>query len=444
MPDNVEQIRRVGSFLPDQPYVCLYAMAGDDCSLHFELDDLTPGQQADHEANQALTGMLQLALTGIGKPQDYVALYERFQEPPWAAALDVYHRTFARMGLSPVDASHFRYHPRDGFYQSVARDPTSVEMVNLYMTSGSNAVLHDNARALEISRNVNSKLHFALHAPKFGIPVPHTLVTTKAALDGAEVADLFRRYPHGLMLKTLGLAGARNVTSVDSVDDCKAYLEEYADDLEILLQEKLDTRRFTEMTVDLNVSDQQISISNVRQILFADGLWVGNLLGHSVPLSAAHQAVMLKVGEYARAHGYSTPEGGNCGVDYFIDGDDVIVTEINARWTGGLFPVQFLRQLGWTGDAVAFIDMAHQEELHQLLSFIDSHRYDPAAPPQGAGAFAFVPMGFSPYPTELQGEPYVFVWQIVLGDFEAFKQARRDELPERAFITAERISLGLG
>jgi hypothetical protein len=435
---------RVGSFLPEQPVPCLYAMAGDDCSLHFDLTELTPGQQADHEANQALTGMLQVALTGIGKPEDYVALYDRFTEAPWAGALARYHDAFRRMGLSPVEAGHFRYHPRDGYYESVAADLPDVPMINLYMTSGSNAVLHGDPDALEVSRNVNSKLHFALHAPAFGIPVPYTLVTTKGRLDGAEVADLFRRYPGGLMLKTLGLAGARNVTSVASVGDCRDYLEEYPDDLEILLQEKLDTRRFTEMTVDLDVSDSRISISNVRRILFADGLWVGNLLGDSVPLPDAHRAALLKVGEYARAQGYTTPEGSNCGIDYFIDGDEVVVTEINARWTGGLFPVQFLKQLSWTGDAVAFIDMAHQDDLDQVLSFIDAHRFDPAHPPAGAGQFGFVPMGFSPYPTELNGEPYVFVWQIVLGDFEAFKAARRAEVSERVFITADRISPGLG
>jgi len=441
---NREHPTRVGSFLPEQSVPCLYAMAGDDCSLHFDLKDLTPGQQADHEANQALTGMLQVALTGIGKAEDYVALYDRFTEAPWAGALARYHDAFRRMGLAPVEVAHFRHHPRDGFYESVAANRPDVPMINLYMTSGSNAVLHRDPQALAVSRNVNSKLHFARHAPAFGIPVPHTLVTTKEQLDGAEVADLFRRYPGGLMLKTLGLAGARNVTSVASVGDCKDYLEEYPGDLEILLQEKLDTGRFTEMTVDLDVSDTGIAISNVRRILFADGLWVGNLLGESVPLSDAHRAALLQVGEYARAQGYSTPEGSNCGIDYFIDGDAVVVTEINARWTGGLFPVQFLKQLGWAGDAVAFIDMAHQDDLGQVLSFIDAHRYDPDLPPTGIGQFGFVPMGFSPYPTELNGEPYVFVWQVVVGDFEAFQAARRVEVSERVFITADRISPGMG
>lgn len=416
-------------------------MAGDDCSLHFDLDRLTRKQQADHEANQVLTGMLQLALTGLGKPQDYVALYDRFLEAPWKEAMAVYHRAFRRMGLAPVEREHFRFHPREGFYASVASDPVPADLINLYMTSGSNAVLHRDEAALAVSRNVNSKLHFARHAPAFGLPVPETLITTKGELAGPHVSGMFRRFPQGLMLKTLGLAGARNVTPVASVDDCRAYLAEYPDALEILLQERLDTRRFTEMTADLNVSDTAISISNVRQILFADGLWVGNLLGESVPLTPAHRDLLLKVGEYARAQGYSTPEGSNCGVDYFIDGDDVVVTEINARWTGGLFPAEFLRHLGWRGDAVAFIDTAHEDDLDQLLAFIESHGYRPEGDRRRSRPFSFVPMGFSPFPADVDGQRHVFVWQIVLGDFAAFKAARRSELGPRVFVTAERIGL---
>ena len=46
-----------------------FSMAGDDCSLHFDLDALSQKQQADHRANQVLTGMLQLALMYMAKPQ---------------------------------------------------------------------------------------------------------------------------------------------------------------------------------------------------------------------------------------------------------------------------------------------------------------------------------------------------------------------------------------
>ena len=81
---------RAGAFVPDMAHACLYAMAGDDCSLHFDLEQLTPGQQEDHLANQVLTGMLLTALCGLGKPNDHVALYEHHREPQWRPLLDRY------------------------------------------------------------------------------------------------------------------------------------------------------------------------------------------------------------------------------------------------------------------------------------------------------------------------------------------------------------------
>lgn len=39
---------QAGSFFPGSHYSSIYAMAGDDCSLFFDLDDLTEKQQADH------------------------------------------------------------------------------------------------------------------------------------------------------------------------------------------------------------------------------------------------------------------------------------------------------------------------------------------------------------------------------------------------------------
>ena len=46
---------KVGSFSPAQKKPVLYAMAGDDCSLHHDMDQLTARQQVDHAENQMLT-----------------------------------------------------------------------------------------------------------------------------------------------------------------------------------------------------------------------------------------------------------------------------------------------------------------------------------------------------------------------------------------------------
>ena len=425
---------KVGSFIPEQSASTLYAMAGDDCSLHHNLSSLTPKQQVDHQENQVLTCALQVALVGLGKNSDHVALGAPFTDPAWGELLGHYGEMFAAMGLESVPEHQWQFHPLDGFYESVAASLPEVDLTNLYMISGSNQPLHQNPGALAVSRNVNSKLHFAEHAPLAGLPVPRTEVYSKRAIRERGADRLFSDLPNGVMVKLLGLAGSRNVFAVDSVEDCLDQIAEYDDDAQILLQEKLDIGKWREMTVDLTITSQEITISNVRQILFAGGKWVGNYISPELEVPEAHRAVLMQVGAYARDHGHVAQEGINCGIDYFVSGDEVIVTEINARWTGGLFPAEFLRRLAITQPAVAFFDMVPVAQVDAVRAFQREHLF-----PASGDAFAYVPMGFTPFAMEIEGAERYFVWQIVVGDFAAFVEAKRLALTEDAFPTADLI-----
>ncbi len=428
---------RVHSYFPGQDGRVLFALAGDDVSLHFDLENLTPKQQEDHQSNIVLTGMLEVALLCIGKPGDQVALYEEFQAEPWREMLDFYHHAFQQMGASVVRLDDCHFHPSQSYYASVADSNPQADLITLYMVSGSNSVLHKSQEALNMSRNVNSKVHFAAHAPEAGIPVPDTLVCTKKDLDSTGVADFFVKYDAKIILKTLGLAGARNVTPVSSVQEAKDYVAEYGDDMPVILQEKLDTERYTEMTVDLFVSHDEVRVANVRRILFGDGLWVGNLIGESVKLRAEDEATLLRVGEYARTHGYSAPEGLNLGIDYFVSDDDIIITEINARWTGGLFPAQVIKEIGLEGkDCVAFIDQVPVERLNDYQDFTKAYLKGTST-----ASFQSVPFGFGPFAVPGESGDFVFVWQIVEGDFEAFKRTKNERLGPEVLPTADRISL---
>ncbi len=430
---------RAGSFFPGKNYTSLFAMAGDDCSLHFDLDQLTAKQQADHLSNVELTAMLQVALAGIGHSGDHLALYDAYQQPSWQACLARYHAMFTRMVGDTVPLSHFSYHPKFTFYESVAglveAKPDLTDVVNLYMSSGSNAVIHKNPSLLEINRNVNSKQHFAEHAPAFGVPFPNTITCTKAELSTERVESFFAHHQGAVMAKLLGLAGARNVTAVSSVADCQTFVEEYGDDMFILLQEKLDLDFYTEMTVDLFVSNDEIHIANTRKLLFAEGLWVGNLIGESVQLTDAQIDVLLTVGKYARHHGYVSDIGSNCGIDFFIGQDgSIVVTEINARWTGGLFPAEMLKQIETGGrDAVAFFDVVDVSGRDAYVDFVEQHLVG-----THDGPFTIAPLGIGCFEVPMETGPAYYTWQIVLGDFEAFKAAKQ-VLGEGMLPTADLI-----
>ena len=430
---------RVANFSPGIPQSTTYAMSADDIELHFDADNLTPKQTEEFESLKDLMGFLQVALIGIGKPSDHLMLYDAFSQPPWPKRLKRLSGFFESMGIQTIPAQHWHYHPKQGFYESVAKDIPDTETFTLYLTSGSNKVIHADPDRLRISQDMNSKVFFAQHAPDFGIPVPETLVTTKGELGGSQVADFLSKHGNQIMLKILGLSGARNVTVVNSQQDCLDYVEEFPADLDVILQERLDLDRFTEMTVDLRITPDDISIANVRKIMFSEGLWVGNLLGPDVILTKAQEKVLMKVGEYARAHGFVLPEGINCGIDYFIDGDDVVVIEINARWTAGLFPTEIIKMAGAQQEtAVAFVDLVAADKFDTYLDFIDKHLFS-----RSPEDFAVIPNGVSAIPQMIDGQAFFFGWQTITGDFEAFKAARRAHLGDGVLMRAETISVQL-
>lgn len=414
-----------------------YAVTVDDMSLHFDPAKLTPKQRKDEAESADLMGFLQVVYIGLGKPADYVMMYEEFGVAPWPERLASITEFFKRMGIDHIPPEHRILHPKSDFYNSIARNLPPTDSITLYMTSGTNSVLHNDPEAYRVSQNVNSKIHFARNAPGFGIPVPETIVLTKGTLDAAEARDFIARHGNKVMMKILGLAGARNVTTVTSIQEAKDYVAEYEDSMELILQQRLDLTRFTEMTVDLRVTPDEIVIANVRKIMFADGVWVGNLIGPDVILTDAHKEVLLNVGAYARAQGFVCPEGINCGIDYFIAGDEVMVTEINCRWTGGLFPTEMIRKVGAQNEScVAFVDLVRDDKFNDWLDFIDRHLWK-----ETKGAFAMIPLGFSPIPQVINGVDHFLTWQVVAGDFDAFKQARRDELGDGALMRADSISL---
>ena len=413
----------------------LYAMIGDDCSLHHDLEKLTPKQQADHAENQMLTCTLQVALIGLGKSTDHVAMAEQFEEEAWFDLLSHYVHMFEQMLLTPVQSANISFHPLNRFYQNLSETLPPVDLINLYMISGSNMVLHNNSAALEISRNTNSKLHFAQNAPAAGIPVPVTEIYKKSEIESGHASHFFKKNKNGLMVKLLGLAGARNVFTAANVQECLSIVEEYEGNQDVLLQEIIDTKRFQEMTVDLTITPDKITISNVRKILFAGDKWVGNFISHELILTDSHREQLINVGKYARNQGHVAKEGTNCGIDYFIAGEEVIVTEINARWTGGLFPVEFLRKLNVKKPAVAFFDTIPMDQIATLQNFQQQHLYGVSK----RNSFQYVPMGFCPFKMDVDGASSLLIWQIVIGDFKSFVTACKNHFRDAGFSTADSI-----
>ena len=424
-------------FAPGQRRPVLFAMCGDDCELFFKREELNEKQRGEDRENRDLTSVLQVALMSMGKPADRVALFDDFLRPPWRQLLEFFHQLHQKVCGAVVPLDHCLFHPHRSFYTEVAKARAPGELAGLYMISGSNQAVHGSQDAWAISQAANSKMRLAQDARLRGIPTPETLVTTKHGLNSSETAAFFARHNQRLMLKIKGLAGARNVTVVAGVSEAEDYLRLFGPDTEVVLQEQLNTDEWTEMTVDLTLSEDAIDITNVRRILFADGLWVGNYLCDDLSLSQRQRQVLTDTGAYIRSLGYVAAEGLNCGIDYFVRGDDIKVIETNARWTGGLFPAWMRRRLkAGNQPTVCFFDAISLDKLSNYQAFARTHLYRP-----GKNPFSAVPLGFSPHTFESDGRERMHLWQMVIGDLEAFKSAKHKALGPQEMPTADKIKI---
>lgn len=416
---------KYGAYSPHLKAPALHALSSDDVPLHFDMNNLTEKQQQDYVEMGMLVAMLQVCLIGISKPEDYIGLFDGHDQPHFKEILHRYHAMMQQVGFDVVPLDHLITAPFETFYETLAEKLPPVDHVNFLMVSRSNEVIHGDRDAIERNLKLNSKYHFAQNAPGFGIPVPESLAVGPPLTGNPEVEALFARHNNQIMMKMTGMPGGRNVMVVNSVEEAdKTHGEVYADATEIVLQQRLSFDDYEEWTVDLLVTDDAITIDNCRHILLADGDWVGNHIPPTSPLSPEQEAVLLNVGEYARSHGLGSPEGHNMGVDFFIGKKgDVIITEINPRWTAGLLPSQVLKQLGTTDQhTIAYFEMIAIDTYPAYLDYVEQR-----LPGTGDRSFDVMPIGFSPFELEVNGQKVLNVWLVVRGDFAAY----RDEVHEK-------------
>lgn len=432
---------KADAYSPSLRVAAMHAMSSDDVPLYFDMDKLTKKQKQDHMEMCMLIGMLQICLIAISKPEDYVGVYEAIERQPFKEILERYYGMMLKAGFEVVPRDHLITASVDRFYEELADKLPAVEAINFLMVSRSNEVIHGDSAAIDRNIKLNSKFHFAENAPGYGIPIPETLCVSPPLNGNAEVDSLFARHGNQIMLKMPGTPGGRNVMAVSTVADADEALKEHYSGLaDVVLQQRLDLGMYEEWTVDLLVTDRSITIDNCRHILLADGIWVGNHIPPENPLTDAQKAVLLNVGEYARSFGLGSPEGNNLGIDFFIGKDgDIIVTEINPRWTAGLFPSEILKRLGRTDrHAIAYFDRLTMDSYSQYLDYVEQR-----LPSAEERSFDVMPIGFSPFDLEVDGQQILNVWLVVRGDFAAFRDEVKGLFGPGNFPAADLIPVEL-
>lgn len=427
----------VAPYFPDQEFPVLFAMSADEPYLYYPKGTLTEKHQAQAKLVMDIMAMFQVGMLILAKTTDSIAFYNAFQCSPWRHFLSWHHEILSCIFDDVTPKENFYYYPRDSFYQAIAADKQRQSFNNIIVSqmSHANEILHQDQLALLSSQLAHSKMELANRAHEFGIPVPPSMVCKRMDLSSQKVADIFSQYENQVILKISGMGGANNVAAVENPDQALEYLTGFPDDTPVLLQQKLDTSRYKEMTVDLHITERKAHIDNIRNVLVYDGLWIGNHMNSNLSLTESQKSTLLKVADYVHSVGYTNPHGLNCGIDFFIHDDELLVTEINARWTGGMLASQVVKKLKLQStDLYAFIDHIVISDMEKYMGFVEANIYDASEK-----SFAVIPIGFSPYVQNIEEQERILIWMSVVGDFAAFIAAKDDALGANEIITANKI-----
>ena len=428
---------KFGSFSPGLKVPALHALRADDIPMYFDMDNLTAKQADDFKESNVIGAMLQTCLMGISKPEDYIAVFEAVIQPPFDDVAKRYNAIMQKVGLPVVPLDHLIATPIETFYEHVAANLPDVEIVDFMMVSPPNQILHGSQEAVDVIFKLNSKFHFAQNAPSFGIPVPESLAVTPPLANQASVESLFARHNNQIMMKLDGMPGGRNVVPVSTVAEADDILAEvYPSSTEVVLQQRLNLQEYEEWTVDLLITESAITVDNTRHILLSEGNWVGNHIPPASPLTSEQETLLVNVGKYAQSFGFGTAEGSNMGIDYFIGKDgSIIVTEINPRWTAGLLPSEVLKRIGTTDQhTIAYFDMIKLDDYEQYLSYVEQH-----LPGARDESFDVIPIGFSPFPLDMEGIDMCYVWLVVRGDFVAYREDVQSQFTAGNFPVSAQI-----
>ncbi len=280
---------------------------------------------------------------------------------------------------------------------------------------------------LEISKKVNSKIELVTSSKKYNFQIPHSLVFTKKEI--MQMKKLPKRFSNKeFILKTDGLGGGFNVRKCTNLKDCKVFLNDFNEDTEFILQEKIDGDVFNEYISDFIIQTKKITLANTRLKLTLDNQWFGNVY---LPISFNKFQLnnLMKCAKYLQKIGFCSPDGFIAGLDFFQNKKDQFIFEINARWTGGFPIAMLLKKLGVLNKipAISYLDKIKENEIEIYKKFVETHLY--SSKRDLKNGFAILPVAFSPYVEK----KFLTVWFVVLGDYEKFLEAKKHLFSKESF-----------
>lgn len=284
---------------------------------------------------------------------------------------------------------------------------------------------------LTASARVNAKTTLAQLATQYGFTIPRSILTTvaeaAAVYDNELAADQKSVY-----VKIDGLGGGSNVVRAASRAEVAAIAERYLGTTPCILQRAIDDTHFETIHI-YHVSNTAITYDGSRAKMTHDGAWYGNVFDPRIRLNAKQRATLDAAARAIQQEGYAASEPLLVGFDAFMDSEEVLITECNARWLGSTPPEYMLRRLGVYDAvrAVSTIDSVTEHEFPKFMDWVQNHLFNPRN--KTVLPYAVLPLGISGY-VDNGGR---LVSLIIVGDLHECISALRKTFSDQSFPLME-------
>lgn len=344
---------------------------------------------------------------------------------------DWHKKVYASVGIEHSENLHFL--EPDEIYPDALINCKNGELVTTISLSHKLQSCVDLSRKIAISKKANSKKELPAQAAKAGFAIPKSGLFASEDLCLEKIQEHFDFPAHDLIMKADGLGGGVNVRTITSLSDCHEFAKDFARDEIFILQERLDFTKYDQYMADFVIRDNGIECVSTRLKLVAGNRWFCNIYSPRVLVNGQNLPDLIRCAENLRELGYSSETGFVCGIDFFQRNKEVLITDVNARWTGGLPAAILLEKLNLNEHLVtSHLDHILESDMAHYQKFVEKHLYCPEsnAALERPGSFALLPLSFSAQARESM----LAVWFLVIGDFLEFLNAKpdyelRDSLP---------------
>ncbi len=412
-------------------------MIGDEPLMFQRWEELSTYQQEHHASMRFNILPFAMCFIAVSRSDDEVFLDELFleKEELFNWHLHIY------SSLNMQTSNRLRFMEPDEIYEKAIDSRKKHQKISSACFSYDVNDCVDIENQLAISKMVNSKIDLVESARKAQFQIPRSVIFSREQLSEKGIQESFDFPNEGLVIKSDGLGGGFNVCRIETFDDCREFIERYPAGTMFVLQSEIDPCHHGEFIADYLVKPESVELLNLRLKLTTEDKWFGNVYS---PKFAAWQDLpdLERCINDVRARGYCSEDGYICGVDFFSPNNDPntqLITDINARWTGGLPVALLIKKLGLEHRTVySHLDEILEGDLPRYRKLIEAHllseqRVDESPSKQ----FELFPVSFSP---QIENGKF-YVWLIVTGNYTAFVETKQQYLSQDSLPFAETVAM---